>query len=150
MQEPRRGDPLVADASVLVKWFNREEHRDRALLLREAHIRGRLTIMAPTLAPYEVCNALRYGGVPAEGVKAAHRILRGFHVAFIEPSDEVMSLAVATSFERDLTVYDASYIALAGNLGAPLVTADAKMVKNAPRDVKVMRLSSDAFLDTVS
>ena len=50
---------LVIDASVAIKWYTREEHREKALRLREAHINGELTLTAPNLLAYEVINALR-------------------------------------------------------------------------------------------
>ena len=39
----------VVDASVVVKWFADEEGSDRALKLRDGHIGGELSLVAPEL-----------------------------------------------------------------------------------------------------
>ncbi len=150
MQDPARPDRVVLDASVLVKWFNAEEGRDRALMIRDAHIRGMLAIAAPSLAVYEVCNALRFGRIPLKDVVIVYHLLRGLRVDLIEPNEEVMDGAISTAFENDLTVYDASYLALAENLGVPLITDDSRMVRCASKGYKVYSLSSDAVLGLTS
>lgn len=150
MQDPAKPDRVVLDASVLVKWFNAEEGRDRALLIRDAHMRGRLAVAAPTLAVYEVCNALRFGRIPPKDVVIAYHLLRGLRVDLMEPSEEVMEGTISAAFENDLTVYDAAYLALAENLGAPLVTDDSKMVRCASKGYEVHSLSSDAVLGLTS
>jgi predicted nucleic acid-binding protein len=118
---------VVVDASALA-----------ALVFQEpegAAIRDRLdgaTVYAPSLLQYELANvawkkARRH---PAD----AARILGALSVALdgtwgltwrdVEASDVVM-LAAATG----LTSYDATYLWLAGMLGADLVTLDARMAE---------------------
>ncbi|MDJ0272650.1 MAG: type II toxin-antitoxin system VapC family toxin [Candidatus Caldarchaeum sp.] len=55
-----RAETIVIDASVAVKWFNKEEYSDDADRLKDAHVRGRIRLAAPELLLYEVLNALRY------------------------------------------------------------------------------------------
>jgi len=50
---------VVADASVMVKWFVDEIYSENARKLRDEYINGTLEIIAPELMPYEVLNALK-------------------------------------------------------------------------------------------
>lgn len=56
-------EKVVADASVIVKWFVDEIYSDNARKLRDAFINGGIEIISPELMPYEVLNALRYTGI---------------------------------------------------------------------------------------
>ena len=51
---------IVLDASVAIKWFNKEEFSDIALKLREEFYNGKHEIVVPDLILYEVSNALVY------------------------------------------------------------------------------------------
>ena len=51
---------LVIDASIAVKWFNKEEYSDVADKLKNMHVRGEVVLVAPVLLLFEVANALRY------------------------------------------------------------------------------------------
>ena len=64
----------VVDASVVVKWFSDEEGSDRALKLRDGHIGGELSLVAPELILYEVTNALRY-----KPLFDSSKVSRAFH-----------------------------------------------------------------------
>ena len=54
---------VVADASVIVKWFIEEQDSDKALILRDRHISGVMTISIPVLALYEILNALKESSI---------------------------------------------------------------------------------------
>ncbi len=56
-----RGEAVV-DASVVVKWFVREEYTGEPLRLRDAYVDGLVDLLAPYLLPMEVLNALKYSG----------------------------------------------------------------------------------------
>ena len=51
---------LVLDASVIVKWFNREEDTEKALELKEQYENGSIDLAEPELLAYELGNSLRY------------------------------------------------------------------------------------------
>jgi predicted nucleic acid-binding protein len=51
---------IVIDASIIVKLAKKEEGTDRAISLKEKHIRGEERIVVPPLLFYEVANALLY------------------------------------------------------------------------------------------
>jgi predicted nucleic acid-binding protein len=121
----------VVDASVIVKWFlhHQEADRDRALALRDLHISGRSTIYIPRLALLEVLNAIRFspkGG--EEDGETALEALQDLHLE-IRPGDvDVLRKANAIAWAYKITIYDALYVALAEQVGYPLITADEKMI----------------------
>jgi len=51
---------IVVDASIAIKWFTQEEHRDKAIEIRDKFIDEEIDIAVPDLILYEIPNALRY------------------------------------------------------------------------------------------
>lgn len=122
----------VVDASVLVKWFlhHQEADRDRALALRDLHIAGRSTIHIPELALLEVLNAIRFSPKGDEDAgETALEVLQNLHLETKAVDDGLLRKANAIAWAYKITVYDALYVALAEQLGYPLVTADEVMLK---------------------
>jgi predicted nucleic acid-binding protein len=122
----------VVDASVLVKWFlhQQEANGDRALALRELHISGRSTIFIPQLALLEVLNAVRFSPTAnEEDGEIALEVLQDLHLETKPPESDVLRKANAIAWAYKITIYDALYVALAEQVGYPLITADEVMVK---------------------
>jgi predicted nucleic acid-binding protein len=124
---------IVVDASVAVKWVIGEAGSDRAAQLLD----GR-PLHAPSLLFVEAANALwamaRRGAIPAEAPEAAVAWLvrAPLHVADELPTRVGRALALAT--ELGHPVYDCIYLALAVELTASLVTADARLVRAVRSD----------------
>jgi predicted nucleic acid-binding protein len=122
----------VVDASVIVKWFlhHQEADRDRALALRDLHISGRSTIHIPRLALLEVLNAIRFSPkADEEDGETALEALNDLHLEIRSEDVDVMRKANAIAWAYKITIYDALYVALAEQVGHPLITADEVMVK---------------------
>ena len=120
----------VVDASVLTKWFMEEEDRDLALGLRELHTSGRSILFVSELTFLEILSAIRYGPRAKEedGAEAVH-VLENLHLQ-VKPTDfALLRKANAIAWAYKVTIYDALYVALAEQLGYPLITADEVMVK---------------------
>jgi predicted nucleic acid-binding protein len=122
----------VLDASVIVKWFlhQQEADRDRALALRDLHISGRSTIYIPWLALLEVLNAVRFSPkADEEDGETALETLQDLNLETKAADSDLLRKTNAIAWAYKITIYDALYVALAEQLGYPLITADDVMVK---------------------
>ena len=135
---------VVVDASVVVKWFVEEEHSREARLLRDAYSSGVVDLSCPSLLPYEVLNALKYSGAfGEEELKEVASTLDDFQLNLYELQGELAELSVELAMRKGLTVYDASYLALARKLGSVLYTADEELIGKSgglARHVKYLKL----------
>ncbi|MFB6312112.1 MAG: type II toxin-antitoxin system VapC family toxin [Salinirussus sp.] len=119
---------MVADASVVTKWYVPERDHKRALALRDDYLNGRHDLVAPALLPFEVINALKFSGhYEGDRLIEAATTLPEYGIELIPYRDvgPVAELAV----ELDITLYDASYLALAHSNEATLYTADSRLLE---------------------
>jgi predicted nucleic acid-binding protein len=140
----------VVDASVLVKWFlyQQEADRDRALALRDLHISGRSSIIVPRLALLEVLNAVRFSPrAKEEDGETALEALRDLHLEIKPHEFDLLRKANAIAWAYKVTIYDALYVALAEQVGYPLITADEVMVKKLKGHSIVVPLRELGFID---
>jgi len=124
------GERVVLDASVVVKWFVVEEGREEALAIRDDYIDGRVSICAPHLMLFEVLNAVRYARRDLEPstLRAIARSLALYGFDLYPLAGEYAELTAEVALRNGITVYDASYVALARLLGATMYTADEKLI----------------------
>lgn len=117
--------PVVVDASALAAITFNEPAADA--------VRRRLlgsTLFAPTLAGYEMSNiarkkARRHPGEAAAAFRALAQVFEprwGITWRAVDHTD-----AALIAIDTGLSVSDASYLWLAGSLGADLVTLDARL-----------------------
>lgn len=124
---------MVVDASIVVKWFLEEPYSGEALELRDDYIRGRLSIAVPSLLFYEVLNAVKHSGVYSEEeVEEVGRAIDKYGFDLYELRGKYKLEAVKVAVEEDVTVYDASYVALAKHLKTVFYTADEELVRKFP------------------
>jgi len=138
----------VVDASVLVKWFlhEKEGDRDRALALRDLHISRRSTLFIPQLALLEVLNAVRFSPkAEEEDGEMALETLHDLHLETRPAELDLLRKANAIAWAYKITIYDALYVALAEQVGYPLITADEVMVKKLKGHSIVVPLRELAF-----
>lgn len=84
----------------------------------------------PDLLLYEISNAMRYDKkFDSELIKKSIKSLLNMDIAITLPSEELLSEAVNMAFEKDITVYDATYVALAKFIDFKFITADEKLYK---------------------
>lgn len=130
---------LVLDASVVVKWFTREEDRDLAIEYRDQFLKGKIDIALPDLILYELANVLRYNpSFDKEDVSDAVRSMVGLGVQVLVPTTHLLTNAVNLGFAYGITVYDAVYVALAEELNYNFLTADKKLFNNT-KDLDFVR-----------
>lgn len=139
-----RSPLLVIDASVAVKWFVVEPHREKALRIREGYARGVIELLAPSLIQYEVGNAIRFhpGSAPEHVAEAVQSIL-GMQMGGGEVSAASAEAASRIAFEEEITMYDAFYLALAERSRARLVTDDRRLYRKVRKRRSMMQLLED-------
>jgi predicted nucleic acid-binding protein len=122
---------LVIDASVALKWaLDDEDAVEQAVALRDAAIDGRARLFAPTLWMYELANGLvsavrrRRLGERVGAQALGH--LRAIGVELVDPDP---AETYREAMRHGLSAYDASYVALARALDAPLVTGDRPLLR---------------------
>lgn len=133
----------VLDASVVVKWFlhHQEADRDKALALRDLHISGRSKIHIPQLAFLEVLNAIRFNAkADEEDGETALEVLHDLNLESKDTDADILRKTNAIAWAYKITIYDALYVALAEQIGYPLITADEAMVKKLKGHSIVVRL----------
>jgi predicted nucleic acid-binding protein len=135
MEEQSQVENLVVDASVVVKWYVMEDHREQALKLRDDYVEGRFTLIAPSLMPYEVLNAVRRAkkDISIETLVTVAESLTLYGIMLHELRGELANLTVKTAIENEVSVYDAAYIALAKLSGTTLYTADERLKESLTR-----------------
>ena len=122
-------DTVVVDTSVIVKWLNQdnEDHIEQAdKVLKDAEL-NKIIIIAPELAKYEVGNVLLLG--KHLSVDQATTVLSQFYklpISFIEDSPVVAGHTVSLAVEDGITYYDASFMSLASQYDATLITDNIK------------------------
>lgn len=121
----------VLDASVAVKWVIREPFSDEAnSLLSEG-----VDLYAPShwLAEASTTAWARYavsGLLTREQAEERVEWLRSVRV-METPIRGLLAAATEVSFDLGMTFYDSLYLALAQQVGVPVVTADRKLLNKA-------------------
>jgi len=122
---------VVVDSSVIVKWLNSQNEKyltqtDKLLLDCE---KGKVTLIAPELAKYEVGNALLYKEMEIAFTHASLSTLYSLPIEFISLTEEEASNSLDIARENKITYYDAVFVNLAQKIGAVLVTDNPKHQK---------------------
>ena len=121
---------VVVDASIIVKWFVEEEGSDKSLKLRDRYIEGEIRIIAPELMIFETLNALYYKRLfSEEELKQISEALEAYSFTLYPLRGKYASKAIEVAFKNDITIYDASYIALAIIRNTQMYTADEKLMR---------------------
>ena len=122
---------LVLDASIALKWFFIEEKgADRAWKILERTKRGELKIVVPQIFFFEIANVVKTKARSTSGdVREVIKAI--FSLEITSPKTDANLLLKANFYAQkyNLTIYDASYLALAKILGIDLITADEKLRK---------------------
>ena len=94
---------MILDASVILKWFIKEEDSDKAKELKESHIIGKFNIVVPDIIIYEVGNALRYE--PEFSLKEVNRSLEELYelnLDIIAPLPDILTLVAEIAYRYNI------------------------------------------------
>jgi predicted nucleic acid-binding protein len=132
-------EKVVLDASVITKWYLKERYSEQAIKLQDDYISGRITIVVPTPLEYEVLNTLKYSGAYSEQELAdIARSLNKYGFEQWRLKDQLKNEIIKIASKYNITVYDASYLALANLLKTFFYTADEELL-NRVAGLKIAR-----------
>jgi len=121
---------IVLDASVILKWFLPEEGQELALGFLENHSNNQEQIAVPELLYYEITNTLSVKTrLSQEAIVEAMSYLFDLSLAVFSLSQHEYIESMSLSRLYNVSVYDASYVALAKSLGTSFITADKRLVQ---------------------
>ena len=118
---------IVLDASAVLELLLRTDAGRRV----QERIRDNdVTLHAPHLLGIEVAQVMRRLEAAGElsNARAAHA-LADLQLLDVEHYDHELLLPRVWKLRKNLTAYDAAYVALAELLGAPLVTSDRRLAR---------------------
>ena len=124
---------IVADASVIIKFFINELYSKQSRSLMEVFVRKEIELLEPSLLLYEVINGVRYSRAKKfteSEIKAIIESMANFDFKWLDINGEIAYLATEISLHYNVPFYDASYVALATAMGADLYTADNKLIES--------------------
>jgi len=131
----------VVDASVVIKWFLAEEDHEAARRLREDFLEGSLHLRVPSLLPYEVVSGLRFSRrFRASELTEAARGLDRAGLVTVPLFGEYLEHAIDLSIRHGVTIYDASYLALAALQDCPLYTSDEELLAKDSDDLRILHV----------
>lgn len=129
----------VLDASILIQTLVREKNTDIALKL----VSMLNAIYVPSLVLYEIGNALVI--LTHKNLITKEDAIRKFKSFSSIPTLNIkeisLSRAIDMAIELKITLYDATYLALALEADAPLVTADEELYEKGKTMAKVIYAS---------
>ncbi len=124
---------VVADSNVLIKWFIPEKYSDSAKRMRDNHIRGHISVVAPAYALLEFSNTIRKyvnrGILTPSDAAFVMNLLFESKITFVAITRDQLIKALNYGIRNHITVYDAYYLIIAQELNTDFYTADEKLLK---------------------
>lgn len=127
----------VLDTSVIIKWYSQDNEADceKANRLIADCKNGNLKLLIPDLLIYELGNALLKGKQFSYlQLKLALDHFYSLKVEIFSASYNLLDKAIQIASEYKLTVYDATYIALAQIKNCQLITANPRCFSKVKED----------------
>lgn len=135
---------VVPDSSVMVKWLNsdKEQYLEESSKLLMNAIEGKVDLLVPELAKYEVGNVLLTSKklTPKEA-NISLETLYNLPITFITETPNLSKQAFELAYNNKLTYYDAAFMSLAKEYDATLVTDNIKH-QGKSSEIKVVSLKN--------
>ena len=133
---------LIPDSSVITKWLNRdkEQYLEQSSKLLEDAIAGKVDLLVPELAKYEIGNVLLTSKkLTPEEANISLETLYNLPVTFISETPDLSKKTFDLAYNNKLTYYDAAFMSLAKQYDATLVTDNIKH-QGKSSEIKVVSL----------
>ena len=136
-------DKVVVDTSVMVKWLTTENENyveQGDLILQDAKT-GKINILAPELSKYELGNAILNKKMALPLALDALGTASTMPITFVSETRELSFTTYQIAESAGITYYDASFMALAKQEKATLVTDNPKHQRKI-QGIKVIALKN--------
>ncbi|HUD44108.1 MAG TPA: type II toxin-antitoxin system VapC family toxin [Patescibacteria group bacterium] len=133
---------LIIDSSVIVKWLSsdREENLENADRILQDTKSGKVELLTPELAKYEVGNVLLFSkNLSTEQSSISLSQFFNLPLTFIPESKTQAIETFRIAFNLHITYYDAAFLSLAKEYNAELITENIKH-QGKSTDIKVTAL----------
>ena len=133
---------VVTDTSVFIKWLNNdnEQSLENADKILQEVKNGQTQILVPELLKYELGNELLKGKqLTPDQASISLGTAYSLPVTFIADSEQQAKDTYALAYNHGISYYDASFMSVAKNYNATLVTDNLKHQSKNP-DIKVVAL----------
>ncbi len=135
-------DAYVVDTGVFLRWFIDQDGFEHARELQQKLIDGSVAVETVDFARVEVAGVLRKKGLLAgrltvEEFTAAVRVIDDIGVTVHETTADRLERAAAMAARKNLGMYDALFVQLAGELDLPLLTTDGRLRRAAEGSVSI-------------
>ena len=136
---------FVVDASIVAKWVLRgEPYLVNSVKLKDDYTSGRVELSSLSLVVEEVanafCRAVKQGRMAESDAKEALEALDDLGVELHDVSWSLVARVLSVACELGLTIYDASYVVLAEEMKATLVTADDTLYGRAGKRCSIQHI----------
>jgi len=124
----------------MVKALWEEEGSEKVIEILKKFKDGKIEIIMPSIAYYEIANAIRFNKELSKGEKK--EAIENFYLLEIEKMDltpEEMKECIEIADKKNTTIYDTSYYILSKRLNTIYITAD-KEFKERINDENVLLL----------
>lgn len=125
----------VPDASVVIKWFLREEHSENSRVLLSRILSRLDRAVAPDLLRLEIAHVLRkktHSGLDIAEALEAWKDLNAVPIEWA-PVQSLLDAILVEALARKISVYDMTYLDVARRR-AVVVTADDGLAANGARE----------------
>lgn len=139
----KQKQPLVVDSSVIVKWVNtqNEKYVEQANNVLDDARAENVELFTSEIAKYEVGNALLIKkGLSFSQAQVSFGTVYNLPINFIPETQELAESTYKIGQDLSITYYDASFLALAKQYNATLVTDNIKH-QGKTTDIKVVPLA---------
>lgn len=120
----------ILDASFLLSYLLPDERVEKVEFIFQQFKRGKVNFTSNHLLPFEIINGLK-SALKSKRItkKTASNLINDFILYEIDFKNINLEEVLNLSIEKDLTVYDTSYLYLAKIEQAELLTLDEKLQK---------------------
>jgi predicted nucleic acid-binding protein len=139
-----KGRALLLDSSVVLKWFRRSEVLcEEAVWVRQAYLKGQIRLHLTDLLFYEVANVLRCKpDLNTMIVQKAMESLFEMRLPIERLSADRLARSIEVAFKYQVTLYDATFVAIAESANLDLLTADLKLARRLGKLPHIMYLGN--------